>query len=153
MNKSTQIKMNRYRDRSLANPTLAELWAFRVLKESLPDISFQREYVINNRRFDFFFDRIKIAVEIDGAYHKADKQFLKDKKSDKLMFLIHKIIVLRIDNFDKDKLIEVINAIRRWDLLIPKKICGKRKKRKLITSLCHDYISDGTRDIYAVLFD
>ena len=117
-------KLKEYRKESLNNRTKAEVWANDRLLKSFNKCEFQLEFIHGNRRFDFFFPRVQIALEIDGGYHNSPEQSLKDMKSDMLM-KERGIIVLRCKNFDEI-------TLNKHVMLIDEKIKQKIAKKKAI---------------------
>lgn len=106
------MKKNIFRLQSLANRTKAEVWAENILMCNFSAKDYIAEYPMFNRRFDFYFPRIRIAIEIDGGYHNEFNQKEKDIISDK--FMQHKSInVFRVSNFDSRKMNEIVDYIKK----------------------------------------
>jgi very-short-patch-repair endonuclease len=58
---------------------------------------FQREWVFNKMRLDFFFHEVRIGIEIDGHYHDKPEQIKKDKQKES-MCKNNDISLLRFSN-------------------------------------------------------
>ena len=77
---------------------------------------FWREYPVGNWLLDFYFPAIKLAIEVDGGYHRAPLQWRRDlHKTAELEAL--GITVLRLTNAEvsgeRDRLIEKLRAAWR----------------------------------------
>ncbi len=87
----------------------SELKASEILKEKFVDVYEQPYFMIRGRSFflDFYLPAYKIAIEIDGGYHK--KRIFEDKQRDSLFREIG-IRTIRINTQDvcDGRLIEVI---------------------------------------------
>lgn len=131
--------MNKLRQAALASRTDAELWAERIFKKEFGNDAFFVEHIFHYRRFDFYFKRQRIAVEIDGGYHYEKNQRIIDLSIDKLLLEKYQVVVIRIKNFDKDEMNDAINKIKKLseNCLVTKKTLKREKlekKRALNTS-------------------
>lgn len=124
--------MNKLRQAALASRTDAELWAERIFKKEFGNDAFFVEHIFHYRRFDFYFKRQRIAVEIDGGYHYEQNQRIIDLSIDKLLLEKYRVVVLRIKNFDKEEMQEVIKKIKQLTVpeLITKNITKREKREK-----------------------
>lgn len=102
-----------YRENSLNNPTMHESFVYECFLKEFKHSEFHREFWFKNRRFDFYFPKIKTAIEIDGGYHNTEKQKYKDQESDKFVFTKYGIKTIRIKNEDvKTKIEAVIKQLK-----------------------------------------
>lgn len=108
----TGINNKKLRNESLVKRTKAELWARDILFETIGQKEIVEEYPFQFRRFDFYFRRIKVAVEIDGGYHSTAYQNEYDIKVDKYLYKKYRIKVFRVKNMDLDALMLVIKNIK-----------------------------------------
>ena len=58
-----------------------------------------RQFVIGNYILDFYCDRTKTAIELDGSQHYEDKAQEKDRERDAFL-ASHGITVLRYSNYE-----------------------------------------------------
>lgn len=100
------------RGKSLQNRTKAELWAEQIINQMIPKFEVIAEYPFQFRRFDFFFNRIKVALEIDGGYHEKEKQKAYDLLCDKYLYENYRITVFRVKNFETNSLVNYLNQIK-----------------------------------------
>lgn len=121
---SISKRLKEFRIESLNNRTNAELWANEKLLKYFSKCEFQLEFIYGFRRFDFFFTRVKIALEIDDESHNTPEQKEKDNNSD-LVMQVKGITVLRCNNFDEI-------TLNKHILLIDEKIKSKIAKKKAI---------------------
>lgn len=100
------------RRKNLLTRTQAEMWAHTILAKSFDPKEFSCEHIFRFRRFDFYFHRVKIALEIDGSIHKEQHQKLLDKETDRILLAENGIRVLRVDNFDHHGIESAIKQIK-----------------------------------------
>ncbi len=128
---------NLFRENALKNRTKAEIWAEEILLKHFQWFDFIPEYIYKFRRFDFYFPPLKIAVEIDGGYHNKPKQLQIDLDNDAFLMKKNNVIVMRVPNFDLDRLLEVITQIKRIraTAVLRPKVCtsGNKKLRSIFT--------------------
>lgn len=109
----------------------AESWANSRLKET--GIKWNRQAQWGYRLFDFWNDKLGIAVEVDGKEHNPNY----DKYRDDYNFKRSAILVLRVRNFndqDMDSAISLINTSDTWiERRIQMKLLTKAQKLKLST--------------------
>lgn len=110
-NVSYQIA-NQYRLEALKNKTKAEVWAEEILLNNFEAKKFVVQCVYKFRRFDFFFPLIKTAVEIDGSIHLNQDTQDYDKACDLYLLQRFNIKVLRVQNFDLIKMMDVVKDIK-----------------------------------------
>jgi len=101
-------------------PTPAEAALERILNQLGDGVlsgAFKREYRVGNWIVDFYFPAIRLAIEVDGGYHRAQSRWRKDlrKTAD---LTAQGITVLRLTNAqvfgDRDVLLELLrDAWRR----------------------------------------
>lgn len=128
--KNISVNTNELREIALLNRTKAELWAESVIKERFKDEEFEIECVFKWRRFDFYFSRIRVALEIDGGYHNNPTQKKTDYENDLLLYKHFKIKVFRVNNFDLLGLFAKLNQI---DLMLSAKpAISERKAKRLL---------------------
>ena len=88
-------------DRRRNSPTPAERELFRILNQLNNGIlrgKFKREYAISGKWIvDFFFPKIRLAIEVDGSIHRTEHQKKRDKSKDEDCAKFD-ITVLRITN-------------------------------------------------------
>lgn len=77
---------------------------------------FRREYPVGNWLIDFYFPVVKLAIEVDGGYHRAPLQWRRDRhKTAELE--AQGITVLRLTNAEvlgeRERLIEKLRAAWR----------------------------------------
>lgn len=80
-------------------------------------IRFNRQRIRWWRIFDFRCKHLWVWIETDWWYHKESKQKRKDDNKDKHCWDVSWIIVLRLDNFDKKRMEEImleLSAIKPW---------------------------------------
>lgn len=131
-----QLKtFSKFRKKALKERTNAEIWAQEILNEHFKEM-LQVEYIYKTRRFDFYLPTLRIAIEIDGKYHNQPDQNKKDIESDKEMIRSKGILVLRVANFDQERIMEVISNIKEWEL-ITKAPKNKNKKDSYFRVLRH----------------
>jgi very-short-patch-repair endonuclease len=119
----------------------SELWFIKFLDDVILNIDFRRNFPILNRFFaDFYFDKLKLVIEIDGKSHDDSKEY--DDKRDAL-FRKRSLTVIRIKHGDATKAKEVINNIvstysgyrpnkkRKVKYSEPKKLKKNGKKNKI----------------------
>lgn len=128
--------VQRFRKEALENRTDAEVWANELIDRIFSKTDYQVEYIYRTKRFDFYFPLLRIALEIDGGYHKTDEQKKKDFLRD-MELLKQNIKVIRCDNFDNENLIKLLDYIKlelnRVNLIrdIKKNKKQKKKNKKL----------------------
>lgn len=109
----------------------AESWANLRLKET--GLKWTRQAQWGYRLFDFWNDRLGIAVEIDGTEH--NKKY--DKYRDDYNYKRSAIIVLRVKNFnntDMDEAISTIIKSKTWiERRIQMNLLTKKQKEKFST--------------------
>jgi very-short-patch-repair endonuclease len=109
---SKSLEPNRKELRNALTPAEAFLWT-QLKKRQLSGKKFRRQYSVGPYTLDFFCPEVRLAVELDGAYHftvigqeldaKRD-QYLKEKG----------ILVLRFENRDVFEDLEfVLGVIRK----------------------------------------
>ena len=64
-------------------PTRSEEWLWRCLSGSKTGFAFRRQLVIGNFIVDFACTKVRLAVEIDGAYH--EERALQDARRDRAL--------------------------------------------------------------------
>lgn len=97
-----------------SNQTDAErlLWA-KIRKKQIENFQFNRQKPIGIYIVDFYCDRAKVVIEIDGGQHYEDQNVLEDKKR-KDYFKKLGLKVIRFTNLDILKNIEnVVDRIYR----------------------------------------
>lgn len=84
--------------------TKQELYFYDTIKDLYPKLRIipQKTLKVKNRRFflDFYIPRIKLAIEIDGGYHKQRKK--EDAERDEMLLKYKKIKTLRFTNHQID---------------------------------------------------
>ena len=129
----TKSHIEKFADYRRANPTQAEAEFARFLcglNDGVLKGQFVREHIISGKWIvDFFFPKIRLAVEIDGSIHLSGIQKKKDRLKD-LDAARFDITVLRVTNSevagDKSKLTNKLRAAWRIALQRENKIIGKR---------------------------
>ena len=75
------------------NPSAAEAVVWQILRGGKLGLKFRREYPIGPYRVDFYCAEAKLALEMDGEQHDAERDQVRDK-----WLLDHGIATLRIPN-------------------------------------------------------
>ena len=70
--------MSQYSKEMRHNPTEAEDVLWHALKANGIGYKFRRQHVIRNYIVDFFCNEVNLTIELDGAYHFAEEQMIKD---------------------------------------------------------------------------
>ena len=104
-------------------PTPAEA-AFACILDELGDGAlrgeYKREWPVGQWCLDFYFPAIKLAIEIDGGYHRAQSQWRQDQRRTAELEAAG-ITVLRVINAevfgDRERLIERLRAAWRQAIL------------------------------------
>ncbi len=100
-------------------PTLAEAALERTLNrlgDGALSGTFRREYRVGDWLVDFYFPAIRLAIEVDGGYHRAQSRWRKDvrKTAD---LAAQGITVLRLTNAqvlgDQAELVELLRGAWR----------------------------------------
>jgi very-short-patch-repair endonuclease len=130
MRKKVTANTYELRQKALLSRTKAELWAESVIKERFKIEEFEVEYVFKWRRFDFYFKRVHVALEIDGGYHNTVLQRRTDSENDQILYKHFKIKVFRVRNFDLLALHLKLNQIEL--MLNGKPIIDRKKAQKII---------------------
>lgn len=131
-NSFTKSHIEKFADYRRANPTPAEAEFARFLiglNEGVLKGQFVREHIISGKWIvDFFFPKIRLAVEIDGSIHLSGIQKKKDRLKDRDAARFD-ITVLRVTNSevagDKVILTNKLRAAWRTALQRENKIIGK----------------------------
>jgi len=131
-NTERKIKQKKYKATALEKRTPGEVWADKVLTEN--GLFYSREHIFRFSRFDFYFKRKRIALEIDGEYHDDDIQKKKDLLRDSIHLKNHSVITYRVKNFDMDRLLFVISEIRKSSDF-PKGKMNKRVRNSIIRKI------------------
>lgn len=102
------LKMSYYGNRELVkraqalrnNMTQAEviLWS-RLRSKNIDGYKFRRQQPIFDYVVDFYCDKLKLIIEVDGEIHSLSEKSDSDKKRDKL-FKINGYQILRLSNFE-----------------------------------------------------
>lgn len=124
--------IEKFADYRRANPTPAEAEFSRFLMGLNNGVlrgEFVREHIISGKWIvDFFFPKIRLAIEIDGSIHLSGIQKKKDRLKD-LDAARFDITVLRLTNSevadDKTHLTNKLRAAWKTALLRENKIIGK----------------------------
>lgn len=135
--KNISVNTNELREIALLNRTKAELWAESIIKERFKNEEFEIEHVFKWRRFDFYFSRIRVDLEIDGGYHNTVSQRKTDLENDLLLYKHFKIKVLRVRNFDMLGLFMMLNQIEL--MLNEKPVLSDKKIKKLVNKKKNRY--------------
>lgn len=101
--------MRNRQDQNRLKSIKAEEWAFGYLKKTQK--KWTRQAIWGCRIFDFWCAELGIAVEIDGMTH--DKNY--DSIRDNYNFYRSGIVVLRVPNFDDQKMVDALEAIKKSD--------------------------------------
>lgn len=66
-------------------PTASEIIFWSLLKQHFPDYRFKRQHPISQYIADFYCHKLKLVIEIDGAFHLSDESKINDKIRDEFM--------------------------------------------------------------------
>jgi len=66
-------------------PTASEIIFWSLLKQHFPEYRFKRQHPISQYIADFYCHKLKLVIEIDGAYHLSDESKINDKIRDEFM--------------------------------------------------------------------
>jgi len=75
------------------NPSVAEQVMWQILRGNRLGFKFRREHPIDRFRLDFYCPEARLAIEMDGEQHEADRDAERDKTLEKYC-----IEVMRIPN-------------------------------------------------------
>jgi len=112
--KNVNCRQRSFKKESLKNRTPYEIEVENILSGVFVKLEdFFIEHVFQFRRFDFYFPKIKLALEIDGEYHDTYFQREYDNKTDQYLKDRYSIRVVRILNKDvASKIQGVIDKIK-----------------------------------------
>ena len=65
--------------------TASEIIFWSLLKQHFPDYRFKRLHPISQYIADFYCHKLKLVIEIDGAFHLSDESKINDKIRDEFM--------------------------------------------------------------------
>ena len=92
--------MKPYRRKLRSSMTAAEVALWLMIKnKQLLGIRFLRQYSIDNFVVDFYAPKYKLAIELDGEYHKYEEDKEYDEKRTK-HFNSLGVQVIRFENFE-----------------------------------------------------
>ena len=66
-------------------PTASEIIFWSLLKQHFPVYRFKRQHPISQYIADFYCHKLKLVIEIDGAFHLSDESKINDKIRDEFM--------------------------------------------------------------------
>ena len=66
-------------------PTASEIIFWSLLKQHFPDYRFKRQHPISQYIADFYCHKLKLVIEIDGAFHLSYESKINDKIRDEFM--------------------------------------------------------------------
>lgn len=121
----------RFRQEALSKRTPAELWAENNLLSIFNKSEFDVERNFDKFRFDFYFPKKRIALEIDGEYHLRPEQIVLDKARDEKVFKIASVKTIRVFNFDKVSLENAINEISLSKIITDIQNPPKNRKKRI----------------------
>lgn len=108
-----QVKTSElHRQQAMKNRTKSELFVENQLLVNFKKDDYKVEYIFKHRRFDFYFPRIRVALEVDGGYHNEFNQKYKDSVNDKEFLINDSIRTIRIANNDVKALNIAIEEIK-----------------------------------------
>lgn len=81
----TKLLIKKRENKLRNNPTPAETKLHNALQSIFPDIVFQYGIPVKGHFYiaDFYHPLTKIAIEVDGSYHRLQEQLISDKERDK----------------------------------------------------------------------
>ena len=96
-------------------------WEKRLWYDFLKDYSvrFQRQKAIGDYIVDFYCAKVSLAVELDGEYHKTEKQYLEDAKRTAELKAVG-VDVIRFKNSELD--IDFQRVCRQIDFVVQKRL-------------------------------
>ena len=62
------------------NPTEAERVLWEALRANGLDVKFRQQHIIEDFIVDFYCNKYKVTIEVDGDYHNTDDQTISDKQ-------------------------------------------------------------------------
>ena len=62
------------------NPTEAERVLWEALRANGLDVKFRQQHIIEDFIVDFYCNKYKVTIEVDGGYHNTDDQTISDKQ-------------------------------------------------------------------------
>ena len=62
------------------NPTEAERVLWEALRANGLDVKFRQQHIIEDFIVDFYCNKYKVTIEVDGGYHNPDDQTISDKQ-------------------------------------------------------------------------
>ena len=93
-------------------PTERKLWA-RLRRRQLDGLRFRRQHPLGDYILDFFCFARRLAVEVDGDYHRASNQKAWDAERDRFLCR-QRITVLRVTADEvRDRIDDVLARIQR----------------------------------------
>ena len=99
LERNIHLRMRRRQLKINAKKNAAENWMAKKLRKS--PFCFKRQAPMSGKFFDFFCQRIGVAVEVDGDYHREKKQREKDAARDTDFLERLGILTLRVPAFDE----------------------------------------------------
>jgi very-short-patch-repair endonuclease len=96
-------------------------------------LQFNRQKVIGNYIIDFYCDKAKLAIEIDGSQHYEDNKIIYDKERTEYLNVLG-LKVLRFTNIDIDK---NFNGVCETIDIIVKERAGSPSSVIPDKSVCH----------------
>jgi very-short-patch-repair endonuclease len=87
------------------------IWHY-IRKKQILNVTFNRQKPLYNYILDFYSDKARLAIEIDGAGHFTQEQQDKDMLRDEILLISYNIKTIRFTNREVfNSLPEVLNTI------------------------------------------
>jgi len=100
-------------------PTASEIIFWSLLKQHFPGYRFKRQHPISQYIADFYCHKLKLVIEIDGAYHLSDESKINDEIRDEFMQSLG-LVIIRFTNQEVCEKGE--NVIMRLQKMIKNKL-------------------------------
>ena len=113
--------------------TKSEVALWNSIKRKALDVSFHRQFPIENYVLDFYCKELKLAVEIDGCSHDNEEAQKKDKERQERLES-YGIQFVRLD--DREVMNDIGNAIRSIEDAIREIKTSKQRKLNQWKKLC-----------------